>query len=544
VAKWVRATLRAIPLVAVLAGAALMTRAGGAIALEESVADAGIGARELHAPPYNLTGRKIAIGQVELGRPRRFGLDKAEADLPQLNPAGVFYRDRAIAPNLHVDAHAQMVATVMVAQGKRLRGVAPDALLYAGALGSLRGAGQPEECLTAQHIAERNSGDLRAINFSFGESLERDARPEASLDGNALLTLCVDWSARVHDVLYAIAGNQGQGGIPIPTDNYNGVTLAYTTRRGDEFAKIDFANLSAAPVGIGRRLIAREINVGARRAVSLVAPGSQIELVTLDGRTIRASGSSFATPHLTATVALLQEYGDRRLRGDPVPSPPVPWSLDSRRHEVMKAVVLNSAEKVRDRGDGRLLGMERTISTKRGATWFESDAARDPAIPLDYEMGTGQLDAVRAYEQFAAGQWTDTGPVPARGWNYGTVSARSPHVYELAAPLAAGSHAAVTLAWDRYVKLIDRDGDRRYDVGEQFRDLGLNDLNVYLVPLGADKVAAACSSVSAEDSVEHLFCPVPQTGRYAIRVEYANQVHAPIQPYAIAWWTTPSGATF
>ncbi|ERN40797.1 subtilisin-like serine protease [Rubidibacter lacunae KORDI 51-2] len=516
-----------------------------AVALEDSVGDRGIGARQLHAQPYNLTGRKIAIGQVEVGRPQAVGLDKGTWYGTFLNVVGAFYRDRPAVANEHLDAHAQLVAMVMVSQDKRLRGVAPGAHLFSAALGSLQGAGQPEECLTTQHVAEQNGNDVRAINFSFGDALARDPRENARLDGNALLTQCVDWSARVHDTLYSIAGNQGRGGIQIPTDNYNGISIAYTARRNGEFAKVDFANLSARPEGIGRRLIRREINFGPRRSISLVAPGSQIELLDLDGDVTRASGTSFAAPHLTATVALLQEYGDRvlhQLRGTyPDPQLP-PWSDASRQHEVMKAVLLNSAEKVRDPGDGNLLGMERTVMTKTGDTWLDSDAASDPEIPLDLQLGTGQLDAFRAYQQFAAGQWSPDALVPPRGWDYREIEVRTARFYKLAQPLPAGSFAAITIAWDRLVELQDRDGDDRYDIGETFRDRGLNDLNVYLESIaGTGDRAIACASASPTDSVEHIFCPVPQSGRYAIRVEFARQVNEPTQVFAIAWWTAPVG---
>ena len=107
-----------------------------------------------------------------------------------------------------------MVAEVMIAQDKYLKGIAPQAKLYASAVGSLNEGGQPQECLASQHVAQQNSGDVRAINFSFGESLDRDERDEAKLDGKALLTYCIDWSAKHHDVLYIVAGNQGKGGIP------------------------------------------------------------------------------------------------------------------------------------------------------------------------------------------------------------------------------------------------------------------------------------------------------------------------------------------
>jgi hypothetical protein len=54
-----------------------------ALALSVSVGPSGIDALRLHEAPYNLTGRKIAIGQVEIGRPSFFGIDKiATEDLP------------------------------------------------------------------------------------------------------------------------------------------------------------------------------------------------------------------------------------------------------------------------------------------------------------------------------------------------------------------------------------------------------------------------------------------------------------------------------
>ncbi|HAC66057.1 MAG TPA: peptidase S8 and S53 subtilisin kexin sedolisin [Cyanothece sp. UBA12306] len=502
-------------------------------ALDNSVGKAGINAYELHKQPYNLTGRKIAIGQVEIGRPGRFGLDKIAAWNPSFKLAGVYFRNKLVKANGNLDNHAAMVATVMVSQDKRIPGVAPNARLYASAVGSLKKGGQSEECLASQHIAQQNSGDVRAINFSFGESLQQDPRENAKLDGNALLTKCIDWSARVHDVLYVIAGNQGKGGIPIPTDHYNGITTAYTAKRQGKFTKVDFANLSSLPVGIGRRLIKREINQGKRRAVNLVAPGNKIALYDLSGKINEVSGTSFAAPHITGSVALLQEFGDRQIR-----SKQPNWSLDSRRHQVMKVVLLNSADKLIDNGNGLLLGMTRTVLSKKNYNWLESDAYNNPQIPLDMEMGTGHLNAFRAYQQFSAGQWKPDNVVPALGWNYDTVTYQKYHDYVIENPLPQGSYVAITLAWDRHVELNDTNKNEQYDVGETFRDRGLNNLDLHLLS-ATDKTnnKNTCSSVSKVDSVEHIFCQIPTTGLYKIRVEYPQPINQQNQPYAIAWWT-------
>ena len=517
----------------VVASLATLGLISPALALNISVGENGIYALELHEKPYNLIGRKIGIGQVEIGRPGKFGFDKAVSWNPAMKIAGVFHRDSLAEPNTYVDNHAAMVASVMVSPDKKLRGVAPGAKLYASAVGSLRQGGQPEECISSQHVALQNGGDVRAINFSFGESLDRDPREDATLDGNALLTLCVDWSSRVHDTLYVIAGNQGSGGIPIPTDHFNGITTAYTTKRDNRFIKVDFGNLSAHPVGIGRLLIQREINTGGRRAINLVAPGHQVNVYNLEGNMIPVTGTSFAAPHITASVALLQEFGDRQLKNKQSN-----WSLDSRRHEVSKAVLLNSADKIQDTGDGLLLGMNRTTLGKDNLNWLDSDAYQDPKVPLDIQMGTGHLNAFRAYQQFSGGEGSPDQPVGNIGWDYGEVERGNYQDYVIEEPLRQGSFAAVTLAWDRLVELNDSNNNKQFDVGESFSNRGLNNLDVFLMPADSDSTrSSTCSSISDVDSVEHIFCPIPATGKYKIRVQYREQVNENVQSYGLAWWT-------
>ena len=508
-----------------------------------SVGEAGIDALRLQAPPYNLLGRKIAIGQVEIGRPGQFGIDKAVSQNRAVALSRVFYRDSSARINSNVDGHAQNVASVMISTAKAMRGVAPGARLYSSAAGTPRRYGQPEECLSAQFIAQQNGGDVRAINFSFGESLRQDPRPNPVLDGNALLTQCIDWSARVHNVLYVIAGNQGKGGISIPTDNFNGINVAFTTRVESVFRKVDFANLGD-PSGAGKAIAGVESNVGPRRAIGLVAPGNDVGLIGLSGNFNVSSGTSFAAPHVTATVALLQEYGDRQLRSScKAGQCPLPWSLDARRQEVMKAVLLNSTDKVKDTGNGQNLGMSRTILDKNNQTWLESDAYRDPKIPLSFQMGTGQLSAFRAYQQFSPGQWSPAAQVPPIGWDYRSIekSEAAPTAYQdyvLEKPLQQGSFVSLSLAWNRLVELVDKNRNGEFDLGEEFRDRGLNNLNLYLMRVEDTNIdQSVASSTSEVDSVEHIFAKVPRTGRYKIRVQFDNRVNESVQLYAIAWWT-------
>ncbi len=528
------------------------------LALINSISANGIDARRLHAPPYNLLGRKISIGQVEIGRPAVFGLDKAATDFNQVvSVSRVFFRDGQAAADQLVDGHAANVASVMISSDKRLTGVAPEAQLYSSAVGLLEQNGQPAECLSAQTVALQNGGDVRAINFSFGESLARDPRPDAVLDGNALLTQCVDWSSNVHNAIYVIAGNQGRGGIPIPTDLFNGMTVTNSRMIDGRFVKVDFSSLSSEPAAAIGRSPALESNVGARRSVSLVAPGTNIEMFNPDGQVTISTGTSFAAPHVTATIALLQEYGDRAIRqfqAGVLPRdtaigtmnlPPADWTLDAREAQVMKAVLMNSADKVIDQGDGLYLGMSRTIYDQRNKTWLDSDAYSDPEKPLSSELGTGHLNAFRAYQQFSAGQWSPDNEVPFIGWDYRSVGSRNQAApkfqdYVIEQPLQAGSFFSTTLAWNRAVTLADDNQNGEYDISETFIDNGLNDLNLYLMRADdTDLDDSIAASVSRVDSVEHIFHEIPATGQYKIRVVYGDRTHEPIQRYALAWWSVP-----
>ena len=505
-----------------------------ALALSTSVDSDGIDARRLHAAPYNITGKKIAIGQVEIGRPSQFGIDKLATENAPVRGGRIFEIDGPAIADESVDPHAANVASVMISNDKTLRGVAPDAFLYSAAIGNLTEfTGQQEECLASQHVALQNSGDVRATNFSFGEPLSRDARPTATLAGNALLTQCIDWSSRVHKLLYVIAGNQGRGGIPIPTDNFNGINVAYSRRIDGRFVRVDNANLTSEPPATATQGPSIESNVGARRSINLVAPGSEIEMFDPNGSRTVSSGTSFAAPHVVATVALLQEFGDRQLR-----SGISNWSLDSREPLVMKSVILNSADKLEDAGDGALLGMARTLLDEGGKTWIESDAYASQNIPLHAELGTGHLNAFRAYEQLSGGQWLP-GAIPATGWNYSSLSGNSED-YTFEQPLQGGSYVSATLTWERTVEL--NSDDEYFDRGESFTGRALGNLDLYLMPADSDDISQSVwSSVSTEDSLEHIFIPIPTTGQYKLRVVQNQGTDA--EPYAIAWWAQAAQET-
>ncbi|OIP77309.1 MAG: peptidase S8 and S53 subtilisin kexin sedolisin [Oscillatoriales cyanobacterium CG2_30_44_21] len=524
-------------------------------ALSKSADRQGINARILQNPPFNLTGKNVFIGQVELSRPIRFAVDKVANKLLRLDraivqPYEVFFRDGRAIPNRNVDDHSAQVAAVMISQHKIQRGIAPDAKLLSSAYSQRRQDGQPEACLAAQHIARQYNSTVRAINFSFGELLKEDPRPKPQLDGKALLTLCVDWLSSTHNTLPVIAGNQGKGGIPIPTDLYNGFTVGFTREVEGVYRQLDRGNLIDEPYldrngndKFDQGEVFTDLNkdekwtsgiespINGRRSLAILAPGNNLKLPTLQSKFKNASGSSFATPHVVGAIALLHEYANRQIANGQ-------WGIAARRHEVIKAILINSADKVQDRGDGKALGMSKTILDTIGKTWLDTEAYPSREIPLSRNLGAGQLNAYRAFQQYQAGQ-QPSGNIAAIGWDTNIVDVDQYQEYIFKEPLIADSFVAATLTWDRQVTLNDKNGNGLFDIGEDFSDQGLNNIELYLMRSQNNDISQSIwSSVSKVDNLQHIFIKIPATGKYKLRVVFkspkANQAS---QHYGLAWWT-------
>ncbi|MFO0900942.1 MAG: S8 family serine peptidase [Pirellulales bacterium] len=482
------------------------------------------GAGGINSSALGLTGTGIAIGMVDQLRPGLPGFDNAEHSHDQVRPKGVFVRDAAATANSDAGKRATQIAGILVGSASSLHGVAPGADLYASAYRTLgTDPGYQHALLATQHVGQQAAGSVRAIGHSWGKGL----RTGATLDGQSLLTLGVDWLATQQDVLQVFAGNEGNGGSPLPTDNYNGLDVSFSAPVDGKYTRLHESNYFFEDAD------------GPRRTIDLVAPGANITTPKLGGGTLIETSAGFAPPHVVGAVALLQQHAEARIAAGAAR-----WNADARRHEVMKAVLLNSADKVADAGDGLLLGMAKTIVDTHGKNWLDSDALSDPAVPLDDELGAGQLNVDRAKRQFESGQWNSGETAPRLGWDWGQLTdAGAINKYPLADAIGRGNYVSITLAWDRQVKLDDTDQDGAYDVGESFSELGLTNLDLLLMPRGATSLSqAVASSLSTVDNLEHIFFPVPTTGSYEI---WVRQVDAPLggQSYALAWWTGAGQAT-
>ncbi|MCC7473971.1 MAG: S8 family serine peptidase [Pirellulales bacterium] len=531
----------------------------------------------------------VAIGQVESFRPgdNSFDTDPTLRNAT-VDPAGVFFLKQgppitynatsntaseigpppypfpANAGHHSIGVAGVMISTAMDTPNTPITptGVSLGAQLYSIGQESTGTDDDAYLALASQQIALLPGVpgvDVRAINMSVNVTSSSGAS-----DGNSLMTLFLDWSASAHDVLYVVAGTElatgGPTGAPAPTDNFNGITVAYSAKVGG----------TGMYRQVGTFNTFNEDADGARTSVDIMAPGDMVDTVGRGTARLVSTGTSFAAPHVTSTVALLQQYANERIVNGG-------WNaVNSRRHETMKAVLLNSADKIKDDGTrtvngipvpmGGFLGMDRTVLDKNGNDWLASPAFLDNLpmsldnglVALDEQMGAGELDAKRAVQQFAPGDFNNTGTatVPAIGWDYGHTNGLNSNIkYKFSQQLVAGSFLSITVAFDRKV-VFDTDSGTvgKFDFGDSFQESTsfvpgqdqTNDLDLFLLPLNAPNTDNPIAfSQSSDDSVEHLFAQIPTTGMYEFWVHQFDNDLGDGQDYAVAWWAdfVASGTT-
>jgi len=391
-----------------------------------------------------------------------------------------------------------------------LEGVAPQAELHSA--GFIPGF-NPDDAfaLAANTIAKRNG--MRAINVSATRRLQPP--PFEKPDGNTHPSQFIDWSADKHDVLYVVARDDNTVfGVNTPVDNFNGMAIA---------ASQPFSGGSS---GIYRQAAALNEFVGGdygdRKPIDLLAPGFDIRVGGTNETESLVSGTSFAAPHVTAAVAPLQQYAENRLDG-----------TNYRQPEVMKAILLNSADKL-----AGVLSSQRDVVDKNGLNWMMSEAFTNPTISLDDQMGAGHLNAASALLNLSPGE-QERGTVERVGWDYDSIGGPGATVtYDFDEALATDDWVSLTLVWNRDVVKIGSSSN--YSSGDTFFkytniDQVLNNLDLYLMPKGStDFNNPTAVSRTTVDNVEHIFFQIETPGEYQITVRHAGGMSEPDE-FALAW---------
>jgi Subtilase family len=426
-----------------------------------------------------LDGTGISIGQVEGGRPGMGGANNdPDYNHPNVLPAAVFLMDGAPTPNggpngkeiTRTESHATNVAGAIIGSGPNAEyhGAAPAAALYSSAV---MGDITDQVVLISAQKVILPAEEVKSLAFNMSFGYRGDNR---GVDGSYLANLGLDWmagSSGYESLPVISSGNLNNNG-DILSSTYNALVVASTLQ--NDFGTYDFvdrnaSNFQSATVPGSQAL---------RPLISLVAPGNNVLLPQIpllqNGFQSYAfkSGSSFATPQATGAVALLAQYAQSAVANN-VPQ----WDNDSLKPEVIKAILMNSADKVAGR-----IGMQKTIYHSNGESWDTGSEARDipstlqnqverdlvnqirQATPTSPEFGTGQLNVRRALDQYDGGEYHPVAAgnvLPTQAWDFNTLNQQNgEQIYRLPA-LRQGSYISITLTWNRDVTLQERGTPKR-----------------------------------------------------------------------------------
>jgi len=224
-------------------------------------------------------------------------------------------------------------------------------------------------------------------------------------------------------------------------------------------------------------------------------------------------GTSFAAPIVAGGAALLTDAGYGAF-------PANPNARDSR---VIKAVLLNSADKIPGWDNGQ----------------FESGGIIYTFQSLDYASGTGRMNLDRAFDQYLGGT-ADVpgfggGTVEPVGWDLGMCGADNSAIYFINDVLLGGTTFNASLTWFR---------DRSLDVANQIAyDDSFDDLDLAIWYQTGGSWSVLARSWSTFNNVEHLSIVLPETTRYAISVDWFQEIFdtgsdANQEVFGLAWYGT------
>ncbi len=459
-----------------------------------------------------------------------------------------------------VDRHATWVGMIMggrlsgVAPGEYQQGLAPGAQLDSGAIAT---SWPNDGSFTTSFFLDFNGistfGPYRAA-FMTGVPAGAGMRPAdvinsswvggagsyelAGID-NLSGTLDALISTNPRTLLTWAAGNTvpsgvGPNRIPNAASAYNNMTVAALGPNGGAFDLPSYFT-NGGPNDYYDPVNGRVTAV--RQVVDIAAPGENFSSAYYGGQTggnpsgssdppggpnyysRNINGTSFAAPTVAGGAALLYDAAYAQLGATP----------DARDSRVMKAVLMNSADKTQGWDNGQTANPNGLggVLTTRG---------------LDNLVGAGRMDLNRAFDQLLSGT-TDVlgtsqgsmGNVNSIGWDFGQVGEGLTNDYLITNPLKTGELFTATLTWFR---------DRLPSGTTSFTEASFDNLDLELWnTLGGEALNLISASDSRYNNTEHFSFAIPATGQYMLRVRWTEELFdfvgdANFTKYGLAWSTS------
>lgn len=493
-----------------------------------------IGAHTLYGLGY--TGSRSIMATIEAGLPWN-GHETLGHQTTQ-----IFSPDFAGSRLGDVDRHATWVGHIMggrlsaIDPDEHQRGIAFGATLWAGAIATgwdsnayaLNFSWSNRNAFVYPYRAAMVNGvqglTADVINSSFGFPDSVAIAPVTrALDGLLFQS---------GKIMTASAGNTGPGNntVGAPATAYNVISVGSS---GSDTSNPSYSSVSEfSSRGPSHYFGPDGYFENVRAKVDLVAPGQNLTVAHYGGQTggnwngahtgggpshynVNLGGTSFAAPIVAAGAALLIDVGKDVFAGGN--------SIDAR---VIKSVLQTSAEKFTDWDNALSLQGDGSYLTSQG---------------LDYAQGAGQLNLTDAYRVFTGGTTDVTGDgggnIEEVGWDMGIVNASSSNQYFFNEELVGGSTITATLNWfvHREFQSIDTAGEIVAP------DLAFSDLSLDLYSVVNGSVATLIARSDTKFlNVEHFSLVLPETGFYALQVNYLGKRYnlsndGAFEQYGLSW---------